>query len=97
MPYKVRLHREVAKTLERMSPKLRSRVVRALRALEANPYESRAGADIVRLRGTKGREDLFRLRIGDYRVIYAVMAEVVYITDIFHRGRGYDSSYGFSA
>ncbi|MGD0550826.1 MAG: type II toxin-antitoxin system RelE/ParE family toxin [Candidatus Bathyarchaeia archaeon] len=41
------------------------------------------------MRGTKGREDLFRLRIGDYRVIYAVVAGIVYITDIFHRGKGY--------
>ena len=89
MPYKVRLHREVAKTLERMSPQLRSRVIRELRALETNPYESRAGADIARLIGAKGREDLFRLRIGDYRVIYAVVAGIVYITDIFHRGKGY--------
>ena len=89
MPYKVRLHREVAKTLERMSPQLRSRIIRGLQALEANLYESRAGADIVRLSGTKGREDLFRLRIGDYRVIYAVVAGIVYITDIFHRGKGY--------
>ena len=89
MPHEVKLHREVAKTLERMSPQLRSRIIRGLRALEANPYESRAGADIARLIGTKGREDLFRLRIGDYRVIYAVVAGIVYITDIFHRGKGY--------
>lgn len=85
MPYEVKLHREVVKTLERMSSQLRSRIIRGLRALEANPYESRAGADMVRLRGTKGREDLFRLRIGDYRVIYAVEAKVVYVTDIFRR------------
>ena len=89
MPYKVRLHREVAKTLERMSPQLRSRIVRGLGALEANPYEPRPGADIVRLRGTKDREDLFRLRIGEGRVIYAVEAEVVYVTDIFHGGKIY--------
>jgi len=89
MRYEVRLHREVAKTLEGMSPQLRSRIIRGLRALEANPYESRAGADIARLMGTKGREDLFRLRIGDYRAIYAVVAGIVYITDIFHRGKGY--------
>jgi mRNA interferase RelE/StbE len=88
MPCKVRLHREVAKTLEGMNTQLLSRIVRELRALEVNPYESRAGADIARLRGTKGREDLFRLRIGDYRVICAVVAGIVYVTDIFHRGKG---------
>ena len=85
MPYKVRLHREAVKTLERVSPQLRARVIRELRALEVNPCESRASADIVRLRGTKGGRDLLRLRIGDYRVIYAVEAGSVYVTDIFNR------------
>jgi mRNA interferase RelE/StbE len=61
----------------------------SLRALRTNPYESRAGADIARLRGTRGREDFFRLRVGDYRVIYAVVQKVVFVTDLFHRGKGY--------
>jgi len=47
------------------------------------------GVDIARLKGTRGRADLFRMRVGDYRVIYAVDGEVVYVTDLFHRGRGY--------
>jgi len=89
MPYKVQLHRSVAKTLSRMRPKERSRIVKALRVLETDPYEPRTGADIVRLKGTKGREDLFRLRIGNYRVIYAVQRQTVYVTDLFHRGRAY--------
>jgi mRNA interferase RelE/StbE len=89
MRYEARLHREVAKTLERMTSQSRSRIIRGLRALEANPYESRAVADIARLSGTKGREDFFRLRIGDYRVIYAAVAGIVYITDFFQRGKEY--------
>jgi mRNA-degrading endonuclease RelE of RelBE toxin-antitoxin system len=39
--------------------------------------------------GIKGGGDLYRLRIGDYRVTYAVAAGIVYITDIFHRGKGH--------
>ena len=89
MPYEVKLRRDVIKILAGMSPRLRARVISGLYALRTNPYESRAGTDIVRLRGTKGREDLFRLRIGDYRAIYAVVEKVVYVTDLFHRGKGY--------
>ncbi len=84
------MHGEVAKALSRMEPKLRARIKHGLRALEENPYESRPTADILRLTGTRGRHDLFRLRIGDYRAIYAVVGNVVYITDLFHRGRGYE-------
>ena len=89
MSYEVKLHREVAKTLAGMSPKIRSRIIRALRALQRDPFQSRSGADIVRLKGTRGRQDLFRLRIGDYRAIYAVEDNVVYVTDLFPRGKGY--------
>jgi mRNA interferase RelE/StbE len=58
--------------------------------LAENPYESRPGVDIVRLAGTKGRQDLYRLRVADYRAIYAIESRVVYVTDLFHRGKGYD-------
>ncbi|MGP8070188.1 MAG: type II toxin-antitoxin system RelE family toxin [Candidatus Bathyarchaeia archaeon] len=90
MPYEIRLHRDVAKALERMEPKLKTRIIQGLRVLQENPYEPRPSSDIVRLRGTKGRQDLFRLRIGDYRAVYAVERNVVYVTDLFHRGRGYE-------
>lgn len=90
MQYEVKLHRTVAIALSRMESKLRARIKNGLRTLEENPYESRSGADIVRLEGTRGRHDLFRLRIGDYRAIYVVEGNVVYITDLFHRGRGYE-------
>jgi mRNA interferase RelE/StbE len=85
----VKLHREVAKTLPGMNAKTRSRIIRALRVLQNDPFQPRAGADIVRLMGTRGRQDLLRLRIGDYRAIYAVEDNVVYVTDLFHRGKGY--------
>ena len=90
MQYEVKLHRAVAKALSSLEPKLRERIKHGLRALEENPSESRSSADIVRLRGTRGRHNLFRLRIGDYRAIYAVEGKVVYVTDLFHRGRGYE-------
>lgn len=90
MPYEVKLHREVVKTLSETKTDIRSRIIRGLHALQDDPIHARPTADIFRLRGTRGREDLFRLRIGDYRAIYAVQDNVVYVTDLFHRGKGYD-------
>jgi mRNA interferase RelE/StbE len=89
MPYEVKLHREVVKTLTQMTPALRSRIIKALRSLQADPFHPRASEDIVRLKGTRGRQDLFRLRVGDYRAIYGIEGNIVYVTDLFHRGRGY--------
>jgi mRNA interferase RelE/StbE len=90
LPYGVKLHRSAVKFLERLEPKLRERIKFALRRLEENPYEARSGVDIARLVGTRGRQDLYRLRVGDYRAIYAIEGKAVYVTDLFHRGKGYD-------
>lgn len=46
--------------------------------------------DLKRLGGTKGREDLFRLRVGDYRIVFALTHTQVRVTRILHRSEGYD-------
>ena len=56
----------------------------------ADPFTPRLGADIERLRGTNGRQDLFRLRVGKFRAVYAVVKREVLVTDLFERGAGYE-------
>ena len=85
----MKLHRGVVKSLDRLEPKLRERIKSALRRLGEDPYGARADVDVIRLAGSKGRRDLYRLRVGDYRAIYAIEDKVVYVTDLFHRGKGY--------
>ncbi|WP_269851938.1 type II toxin-antitoxin system RelE family toxin [Methanosarcina horonobensis] len=34
------------------------------------------------MKGTKKREDLYRLRVGDYRVIYAVEDNTIFVLEI---------------
>lgn len=61
-----------------------------LRALEDDPVTRRSGVDIKRLDGTRGREELFRLRAGTHRAVYSVSGDEILVTDLFGRGRGYD-------
>ncbi len=66
----------------------RKRIKRGLDALGEDPYRPRSGADIKKLAG--GFEPPFyRLRIGDYRVIYTMVGEEVKITEIVRRNQGY--------
>lgn len=51
--------------------------------------ESRVG-DVKRLTGTRGRDDLFRLRVGDLRIVFAVAGGQIRVTRIIHRREGYD-------
>ncbi len=65
------------------------RILRALHMLEEDPVVARPGLDVKPLAGMMGR--VFRLRVGDYRVLYEVdvKSRQVFVTTVFHRSRGY--------
>lgn len=90
MKFKISLHRDERKFLDRIQRPQRQRIVDALQAPEEDPFTSRSGADIRRLEGTRGRQDLYRLPIGKYRAVYAVEGDEVRVTEIWERGHGYD-------
>jgi mRNA interferase RelE/StbE len=89
MKYEVRLHPSVVKYLRELDRKTADRIKMALYQLQLNPFRGRPGADIKRLKGTKGRQDFFRLRVGNYRVVYTTEGNMILVTDIFRRERGY--------
>ena len=65
----------------------RRRLVKGLRALEEDALRPRPGADIKKLEGTEPPK--YRLRVGDWRAVYAVSDKEVRVLEIFRRGRGY--------
>jgi mRNA interferase RelE/StbE len=87
--YRVLLHPAAARFLEGLEEGERGRVAERLEALSERPRTSRAGVDIKKLKGTKGRPDLYRLRIGEYRAVHFVEEQAVWVTEIFPRSRGY--------
>jgi mRNA-degrading endonuclease RelE of RelBE toxin-antitoxin system len=75
----------IEKALRKFSPEERSRVEEAIKLLMSGKI---VGLDIKKL---KGREDIFRIRKGDIRVIYR-LTEGGRIT-ILHVGRRNDKTY----
>jgi mRNA interferase RelE/StbE len=65
--YELILSKDAAKTLEKLPPKTRDRVFKDLEATKGNPFRGK------RLQGEL--EGLFRLRVGNLRVIYEVDSE----------------------
>ena len=57
-------------------------------ALGENPYRARSGADIKKLSGFTN-PTLYRLRVGDWRAVYAIANNEVKITRIFPRKKEY--------
>jgi mRNA interferase RelE/StbE len=45
--------------------------------------------DVKKLKGIKGRESLWRLRVGNYRIIYADTKEALKVIQIIPRSKGY--------
>ncbi len=89
MVFEVRLHPEAVKFLKSLDKKRRDKIKDSLSLLREDPYTRRPKADIKKLKGTRGRQDLYRVRIASYRVIYSVEEDIIWVTDIFIRGKGY--------
>ena len=70
MAYALKLHRDIEKQLSRIPKKSRERLVEAMRSLSVKP----------RPHGYQHLQDeLFRIREGQYRIIYAIFDEEVVI------------------
>ena len=82
--YQVVVERAAEKDLKRLSAEIRSRVATALRSLAENPRPSGSR----KLAGTKHD---WRVRVGDYRIIYEIadVIRVVRIQRIRHRREVY--------
>ena len=81
--YRVVLPKSVEKQLRKLASDVQSRILSRLAALESNPRPP----DVKKLKG----RDAWRIRIGDYRVIYEIHDRVlqVIVISIGHRGDVY--------
>jgi mRNA interferase RelE/StbE len=82
--YAVEFRRSAQKDLGRLHPTVQRRVLRAAEGLAIDP----------RPRGCRklhGSDDAFRIRVGDYRVVYTVddAVLIVAIERVRHRGEVY--------
>jgi len=89
MSYQVLVHRKAQDYLYQLPTSTRNKIKSGLSELEDDPLTPRPKADIRKLTGTKGRGHAYRLRVGDYRIVYGVEKKTVFVTLIFHRGKDY--------
>jgi mRNA interferase RelE/StbE len=78
--YKVLLHAAVPKELKKLPATIRRRAKATIDKLADEPIPVGAGR-------IRGRENAYRLRIGNYRIVYEVHVTeiVVYVVGIAHR------------
>ncbi|MDG6221618.1 MAG: type II toxin-antitoxin system RelE/ParE family toxin [Candidatus Thermoplasmatota archaeon] len=91
--FQVLLSRKADSELETLSKsggkKLAAQVLRGLEKLSEDPRTPRPDADILQLVAVDPK--MWRLRVGQYRILYAIdEAEMrVYVTTILHRKKAY--------
>jgi len=83
MVFQVLIEKKALKFLNNLEVEHRERLKSAMLKLN-DPFLGRH--DIKKLKGYKNK---FRLRVGDYRVLFEIEKNAAKIFDIFHRGKGY--------
>jgi mRNA interferase RelE/StbE len=84
MGYSIEIRPAALKALRHISPPNRTRVSKAIESLAENPFAPGC-------KKLAGQDEFWRVRVGDYRVIYTVMQSrlVVLIVKIGHRREFY--------
>lgn len=82
--YRVEFTTAAARELRKLDPRVRARILTQIGALEEDPRPEGC-------RKLVGEENAWRIRIGDYRVLYEVVDRIVTVTvfRVAHRGEVY--------
>jgi mRNA interferase RelE/StbE len=83
--FRVEVKEPAQRQIAKLSPPIARRIVASLESLEQNPYPR--GKTAIRL---KGHENLYRLRVGDWRVVYEIAGDGVAILYVGKREEVYE-------
>ena len=83
----MRISHNAQKELDRQARNIRERLLKAILALADNPRP-------IGSRRIEGQEDIYRIRVGDWRIIYAIFEDQLIVTVVKVGSRG-DVYHGF--
>lgn len=87
MPYVVLVSRTFQHKYQQLPNALRNQIKKSLVELKENPFTFRSKCDIKLLKDTHPKK--YRLRVGDYRIIYIIIKKEVRVIDLLKRELGY--------
>jgi len=82
------IHKSAESFLQGLSQADQKSLREHMKTLSEDPYSNRL--DIKKLKGIAKKPDLFRMRVGDFRIVYSVSEGAIWITEIMRREKGYD-------
>ncbi len=81
MNYAIDFKPRAIKDLDSMNPKIAQQIVRKIRLLQKDLF-----GDVKRL---KNFDPKFRLRVGDYRILFNINGQTIHVYRIIHRKEAY--------
>ena len=87
--FNILLSKTAEKELNSLEKTVQERIRSALRELESDPSQARPKADIKKLH-KMSKHEFYRLRVGNYRIVYFVENPSAKIIKIFTRSKGYE-------
>ena len=87
MSYSVLVSKTFQQKFYQLQKIFQNKIRKSLIKLKNDPYTSRPNCDIKALKDTRPKK--YRLRIGNYRVIYIVELKEVKVIDLLKRETGY--------
>ncbi len=80
--YDIEWKEQALQEIEKLESSIARRIIKKVEELSENPFSK----DIKRLKGC----DDFRLRVGDYRIIFSIEQDIIQILKVGHRKNIYD-------
>ena len=81
MTYRIEFVSSAEKEFKRLPRDIQERLLKVFKILEIDPY-----SEILKIRKIQGRDELFRIRKGAYRLIYSMeLSSKIVIIRIRHR------------
>ena len=75
--HKIEFVKSAKREFDKLSFAVQDRIIEALHFLSQNPF-----SELLKIKKLKGADQLYRLRVGDYRVVYEVRTETLLIVVI---------------
>ena len=84
--YQVEFTKSAAKEFQKLSQQIKERIAEAIHMIALNPFSR-----ILPLKKLKGPASLYRIRVGDYRVVYEVRQHqlIIVVIKLGHRSDVY--------
>ncbi|MBI3018757.1 MAG: type II toxin-antitoxin system RelE/ParE family toxin [Deltaproteobacteria bacterium] len=87
MKYQVHFFSSAVKEFQKLPKDVQEKVLHVMDMLRIDPY-----SEVLKIRKLKGGEDLFRIRIGNYRLIYKIESSLsLLVVRIRHRKDVYEN------